>query len=212
VVFPSRCAGCGRHAAALCDACAIRLAPAPHAAPPPPIAWWTACFAYEGAIRELIARAKYRDERDAMRRVVPVLASAVTRAPTGVDVVTWVPASRARLAARGVDHGEVLARAVARALCRPAVSLLRRTPGPAQTGRDARARRAGPALHARRDVHGLTVLIVDDVATTGGSLAAGARALSTRGASVVYAATVARTPRPHGFSGTTAYTPSTQFR
>ena len=207
IVLPHRCPGCGRRALALCAVCAATLAPAPAAPPPAPVAWWTACYAYAGAARELVARAKYRGERHAFQLVVPTLAGAIARAPTPVDVVTWIPASPDRLVRHGVDHGEVLARAVARASALPVAALLRRAPGPPQTGRDARARRAGPTLRGHRDVEGLTVLVVDDVATTGASVAAAARALRARRAAAVYAATVARTPAPGSDSSPGAYTP-----
>src|SRR5215207_5697603 len=145
-LFPARCPGCGARGRPLCDGCRATLTAAPTYAPPPPVSWWTACFAYEGVARELIARAKYRDERNALRFAVPHLAAALARAPSPVDVVTWIPASRARERAHGVDHGELLARAVAHQMGLPVRRLFTRVPGPAQTGRDAHARRQGPDL------------------------------------------------------------------
>jgi predicted amidophosphoribosyltransferase len=115
-----------------------------------------------------------------------------------IDVVTWAPASASRRAAYGVDHAELLARALGRALSRPTIALLARGPGPAQTGRDAATRRQGPSLLVPRAPGARTVLVVDDVATTGGTLAAAARALREAGARDILAATAARTPRPGG--------------
>jgi predicted amidophosphoribosyltransferase len=208
-LLPLRCANCGRRGAALCDRCARTLLAAPRSAPPAPIAWWTACFSYEGAARELVARAKYRDERHALRFAHELLARVVVaEAPTPIDIVTWVPASRARRRAHGVDHGELIARVVARHLGIPVRRLLDREPGPPQTGRDARRRRNGPALHARETIAGATVLVVDDVATTGGTLAAAGRALRAARARAVYAATIARTRRPQDPVPRAAYTPA----
>src|SRR5262245_43542400 len=90
-LFPARCPGCGGRGRPLCDGCRSALTAAPRGAPPPPVSWWTACFAYEGVARELVARAKYRDERNALRFAVPLLAAASSRAPSPVDVVTWIP-------------------------------------------------------------------------------------------------------------------------
>ena len=207
-VLPARCPGCGRLGALVCDACAATLAPAPLVPAPAPVAWWTACFAYQGVARELVARAKYRDERRFLVLVARELACAIERAPARLELVTWAPASAQRIRARGVDHGELLARAVARLVGFPVAPCLGREPGAPQTGLDASARRAGPNLWATRRVSG-AVLVIDDVATTGGTLAAAARALSQVGASEVLAATIARTPRPGARSQPAAYTPPT---
>jgi predicted amidophosphoribosyltransferase len=208
-MLPARCPGCGRRGALVCEACAATLAPAPTGPPPAPIEWWTSCFAYEGVARELVARAKYRNERRFLVLVADALARAVDVAPASIDLVTWAPASAARVRAQGVDHGELLARAVARLTHTQVRACLTRAPGAAQTGLDARARRRGPRLQPIGRVDGATVLVVDDVATTGGTLAAAARALRAAGAPTVLAATIARTPRPGAGRGPATYTPST---
>jgi predicted amidophosphoribosyltransferase len=195
-LLPGRCPGCGARAEPVCDACAAAMPAAPPGRVVPGVSRSVAAFAYEGVARELVARVKYRNERVAVRWLAVRLARSWCLRPVAFDTITWVPASARRRAARGVDHGALLARAVGRELGASATPLLRRDTGPPQTGRPAAERRAGPGLHATTDLDGRVVLVVDDVVTTGGTLAAAARALRACGARDVLAASVARTPRP----------------
>src|SRR5438128_11251746 len=64
----------------------------------------------------------------------------------GTPVVTWAPASAERRHGSGFDHGELLARAVARRLGLPVARLIARDPGPPQTGRTRPPRSPGPPL------------------------------------------------------------------
>jgi predicted amidophosphoribosyltransferase len=209
-VLPVRCARCGARGALMCAVCAATVPRAPAAPPPPGIDWWVSWLAYEGVAREVIARAKYRSNRAALYDLARHLASIVeTHAPSRADVVTWAPASRVRYARTGVDHASVIARAIARELNMPSRALLRRADANSQTGKDARSRRAGPRLVPSRTPSGLAVLVIDDVTTTGGTLAAVARVLREGGARRVFAATIARTPRPGGRADIPAYTPAT---
>ena len=207
-LFPLVCPGCGRPAVPgdpLCARCAGELHGAPPAQPPVGLDAWWAAFAYEGVAREVVARVKYRGARAA----VPWLADAmVTTMLEGmlegmldvrVDVVTWAPTSRDRRRTRGFDQAELLARAVARRLTDHVdvrcLGLLDRRPGPPQTGLTGADRRRGPGHVARRAAPA-SVLVVDDVATTGATRAAAAYALRAAGARVVVACTAARTPPP----------------
>lgn len=196
--FPASCPGCGRAAEPVCDACARTLRAPPVSPPPAGVDRWLAPFAYEGVARELVARVKYRRTR----ATVPWLATHMARvivvsgADSDIDFATWTPTTTARRHARGFDHAEVLARAVAREVGLRVRPTLRRRPGPQQTGRPAVARRAGPQFDAQHGVVPARVLLVDDVATTGATIAAAADALRRAGATSVVAVTAARTPRP----------------
>jgi ComF family protein len=200
-LFPACCVGCGRPPVALCSAClgrARRAAGSMGATPPSPVDRWVAVFAYEGAVREALARLKYRNARSVLPGLAAALVERLREEPMGpVDVVTWPPTTAARRRERGFDQAEHLARAVGRGLGVPVRPCLARRAGPSQTGRSAEERRHGPGFQPG-PVTGLRVLVVDDVATTGATLAAAARALRSAGARWVGAATVARTPRRIG--------------
>jgi predicted amidophosphoribosyltransferase len=138
-----------------------------------------------------VARLKYRNARAAVPWLAAAMAAVVDR--SGLQAVTWVPTTARRRRGRGFDQAEVLARAVARRLGLPCVRLLRRGAGPPQTGRHLAERRLGPRLTARGRVPS-TVLVVDDVVTSGATLAAAAMALRSAGATRVDAVTAASTP------------------
>ena len=192
-VFPLRCPGCGAPAEPVCDECQRALVPPPPAAPPDGVDEWAAAYAYVGVARELVARVKYRRMHGATAWLAETAARVVR--PPVPEVVAWVPTTPVRRRERGFDHAELLARAVARRLSRPARRLLARGDGPPQTGLGAAARRVGPEIVPVR-ASPPTVLLVDDVATTGASLSAAAAALRVAGAARVVALTAARTPAP----------------
>jgi predicted amidophosphoribosyltransferase len=201
-VLPSVCPVCDRRGPAPCRACWSALRPAPPAPPPAGVDVCRSLLVYEGAGRELVARLKYRNARSALAWLAAGMAALVARTlglrPPPL-LATWAPTSVERRRQRGFDQAELLARAVARELGIPCVPLLERGPGPPQTGRTGSARRHGPgfAPHRRAPPPGrvrTAVLVVDDVLTTGATLAAAARTLRTLGAPSVMAVTAGRTP------------------
>ena len=195
MLIPVSCAACGARGAAVCRACAAELRPAPNLPPPAGVDRCVAVFAYDGPARDVVARIKYRNHRAVLDGLAASMASAIGAA--GIDVVTWAPTTAARRRERGFDHAELLAGAVAARLGVDVRRLLRRRPGPPQTGRSLGARRRGPdlvptgRLHGHGDCH---VLVVDDVVTSGATAAAAAAALRRAGASRVTVLAAARTP------------------
>lgn len=193
MLIPVSCAACGARGAPVCRACAAELRPAPDLLPPPGVDRCIAVLAYEGPARDVVARIKYRNHRAALDGLAAAMASTLGPDRGGVDVVTWAPTTDARRRARGFDHAELLAAAVADRLGLDLQRLLRRRPGPPQTGRSLQARRRGPDLApvAPAPDH---VLVVDDVVTSGATAAAAAAALRRAGATRITVLAAARTP------------------
>jgi len=111
------------------------------------------------------------------------------------DAVTWVPLSRSRLVERGFDQARALAGPVGSALGIPVRSLLLRAgssvPQARRGGRERRSAMEGLFTTAVRSPPP-RVLIVDDVLTTGATVAACAEALLAAGAGRVGVLTAAR--------------------
>ncbi len=112
-------------------------------------------------------------------------------------VVTYLPRSPKAIAESGTDQAAQLARALARQLRVPVVKLIARQRGKSLPQKDLspeeRLKNAKksymPARGKRCD--GKTVILVDDIVTTGASMAAGAKLLAKMGAANVFCAAVA---------------------
>lgn len=187
LVAPSRCAACDelvdhRRTLLFCGACATTLEGAP--------ARSSAAFAYGGAIADAIVRLKYGGRPDLGARLGEAMAASavVERLRATVDLVVPVPLHPLRLASRGYNQAALLARPVARMLSVPlaprALERLRDTPRQASLGRDARHMNVASAFSCRetRRVEGARIVLVDDVRTTGATLAECTSALAFAGA------------------------------
>ena len=194
MLVPVACPICGGAGRAPCARCAGALGRAGAVDAPSGLDECHALLSYEGTGRDLVTAVKYRRERAAVGWLAGELAE---RAPPGADLVTWAPTTAKRRRERGFDQAHLLARGVARAAQLPLRRALRRRRGPPQTGRTRAERLVGPTFSARAAVRG-TVVLVDDVMTTGATLAAAARILRSAGAIRVVGLVAAATPGPTG--------------
>lgn len=154
----------------------------------------TAPFVYDGEIRSRILRLKYANERRLAAELALDVADHVRRKKLTCDVVTWIPTTRKKRNKRGIDQAEMIAMHVARHLRVPCRQLLVRARDVSQTGQTRVVRLAQVRFRARRPQWAKSVLVVDDVVTTGASMRAAHAALLSVGATSVHCVAVAVTP------------------
>lgn len=193
LLLPHRCACCDAAGRALCPGCAAGLPPAPDRPPPEGLDRCLALLAYRGPVPALVVRAKNGGGHGVLDPLGRAMGSFLFRAAGVPSCVTWAPTTDLRRRRRGHDQARVLARGVARATGTAAVPTLRRHGAP-QVGRSRMERLAGPRFAPRRRLEGATVVVVDDVWTTGATLSAAARALRSAGAARVVGLTLAVRP------------------
>jgi ComF family protein len=220
ILFPSTCPLCGgpsdaeesspicatcwsgiaRYAGASCSICA-RIIPSVHGrtcgeclADRPAFERAYSFGLYEGALKEAINLFKFGKLRRFARGLGRFLSEMELPA---ADAATAVPLTRRGLLARGFNQSILLARELSREkdleLLPHAVRKMKETPPQAKLERKERLLNLRGAFRAEEKyVHGKTVILVDDVMTTGSTVRQCSRALLRAGAQKVYVVTLAR--------------------
>ena len=222
LLVPTHCVGCERPHTQLCRDCrglldGVRPTAARPSAAPPGLPEVFAATPYAGPVRQILLAHK---ERGALRLAHPLgsALAATVRCAVPADAASRaaplllvpMPSARATVRARGHDPTLRLTRAAAAALraagvpsrLLPALRQRRRVADQAGLGAAERLRNLRGALsvppHRRSHLSRGRVILVDDLVTTGATLAEGARALSEAGADVLVAAVVAATVKHSG--------------
>ncbi|WP_181340740.1 MULTISPECIES: ComF family protein [Isoptericola] len=224
LVVPVSCPGCAAVDVRCCPACAAAVVGGPlrrveDGAPRldrmdgvPPLPVW-AVGDYAGPVRDVVVAWKDRERADldlllapALHRAAAVVAPSL-RAVVGSAAVLVVPAPSAPGARlrRGREPVGVLAGAVAaglrtggvRAVVAPALRRRRTSRDQVGLGARARGRNLDASVRARRHARrSSSCVLVDDVLTTGATLAASERALASAGSTALGAFVLAATPPP----------------
>ncbi len=211
-VFAPVCLSCARVLDAptrspVCQTCWARLGRFPTPAcdlgpPPEALSHVRAVGPFDAVLRDVVHSLKFQGRRTLAARLGPLLREAARDLLDEADAVVPVPLHPWRQWRRTYNQADLLAATLGRPVWRV---LRRRRATPPQTTLDREARQAnvrrafalggwtpGAAGRARRQIAGRTLVLVDDVLTTGATLDACARVLLEGGARDIRAVTVAR--------------------
>jgi len=199
LLFPPRCDVCAAYGAFFCAACRARSEPAALITAPSALVAICAVGSHSGPLREAVLHLKFGARLALVEPLGQLLAEIITerRDEWRPEAVVPVPIHWTRRLRRGFNQSELLAVAAGRRLgleTRPVLRRTRRTPP--QVGRTATERLANVrgAFQLATPGAGRRVVLVDDVCTTGATLAECAAALRAGGVESVYAVTVTSEP------------------
>ena len=165
---------------------------------PPPFDGARAVFSYDSGSCDMILAFKHGDQTHLTASFVPWMTRAGAEFRDQVDAVVPVPLHRLRMLTRRYNQAGLLARGIARAWQKPFIpNVLVRAHYTGSQGHMTALQRMENVAYAFqvRDPNvfaGRSVLLVDDVYTTGATVSACAKALKRAGARAVYVVTIAR--------------------
>lgn len=205
LLYPPKCAFCGelvsKHDYGVCENCKKNL-PFTKNGGKQNGNFFTVSLSplyYENKVQNAILGYKFQKKASYCKPFALLLAQHIEDyLETKIDLVTWVPLSKRRLNERGYDQAKLLAKETAARLNLSCVPLLKKTVHTAQqskTGSIEKRRANVSGIYVVQNpslIPGKTVLLIDDVITTGATFSECARMLGMAGADRVYCAAVAK--------------------
>lgn len=222
-LFPPVCGGCNRTGSRWCPDCQEQVRPVPEPIcrvcgalltrpglcstcnkSHPPYEMMRSWVVFEGPIRLAIHSLKYKQNLALGDTFAQYLAEYVRELGWQADLVVPVPLGRQRLKERGYNQAGLLAKPLSGRMGWKFSNqvLVRARETHSQVGLSPVERKANIAGAFRADpgwVAGKSILLMDDVATTGSTLEACSDALVKAGAKTVYALSLAKALPHHGF-------------
>ncbi|MFH1665383.1 MAG: ComF family protein [Candidatus Omnitrophota bacterium] len=209
ILFSSDCPACGgprgTSISVICPACEHTIASGK--APPPAcsehISLILSCRYYTGVVRNTIKQFKYgRKQRmaRAFEDIIRLTSRSDNRFGALADLIIPVPIHWRKRHARGFNQAEVIAKTLSGTIAVPVSAnnliKIKNTPPQITRTKPERMRNLTGSFAVRQPSSGKnkTILLVDDVMTTGATLDTCAAELLSSGAKEIYAFTLARTP------------------
>jgi len=197
ILLPKRCAGCGQEGNYICEKCSLFLSEAPTIftanGPEELVSIWE----YEGLIKNLIFKIKYQNMFNALDELTEKAFKIREPYIPEDTIITFVPMFKKKEKQRGFNQAELIAKKVGQITGRKVLPLLEKIKDTrSQTNLNKKERIANlKDSFQRKD--GITshdnVLLVDDVWTSGATVAECCRVLKKSGVKKVWGFTLART-------------------
>lgn len=222
MLFPPACGGCGKLGARWCVDCQQKLVPVPEPickicgepqmaaeicnkclTTRPAFIALRSCAVFNEPIRPALHKLKYRREVGLGEALAWNVAVFLDKLNWKADAITPIPLSEQRFAERGYNQVDLIAHPLARLM------RWKYLPGALRRSRHTHSQVGLSAVERKNNVSGAflansqlvkekTILLVDDVATTGATLDSASRSLVEAGAQKVYALTFAKAIHKYG--------------
>jgi ComF family protein len=223
LIYPTSCGGgCGRQGAPLCLSCTSSFTSIEPSTTCPLCGRWVGIsavcgqciahpplfkagyfgYSFEGALREALHAFKFQGRKDVGRTLMASLAEMVASFSASVDIVIPLPVTEKRLKSRGFNQSYIMSEAISRQTGKPidfrTLVKMRETEDQYTLSKKERRQNIKGAfaalVHRHNPIQSKTVLLVDDLYTTGNTAWEACRVLQSLKPKEILFFALARTP------------------